>query len=103
MVDDRSTQTAFGTVYEKYLIRTRPERHTLWVPIKRPIVKLSAAHISSFPNVQVTFGKAIRAGRDNKYAQAAREIAAVDLSLVQLTGPPLNARGLHRGFLDVLA
>lgn len=66
-------------------------------------MKLTSAHISSFPKILATLGKAIRAGRDNKYAQAAREIAAVDLSLVQLTGPPLSASGMHRGFLDVYA
>ncbi|MFQ5607657.1 MAG: hypothetical protein ACE5GA_06900 [Candidatus Zixiibacteriota bacterium] len=55
-----------------------------------------------FVSAITLLGQAARESRDNKYAQAAREIASLDLRLPPLTGPPHRSVGLGRGFIDIL-
>ncbi len=66
------------------------------------IMKLSAAQAVSMPTSMETIGRAVREGRDHKYTKAAKEVVSLDWSFPKLTGPPLNAKGLQKGFIDIL-
>lgn len=65
-------------------------------------MEIKAGQRTDFQSAQELLGMAAREARDNKFAQAAREIAALDLQGPPLTGPPHRATTLGRGFIDIL-
>ncbi len=65
-------------------------------------MELGATNTSPMQTAISLLGQAARESRDNKYAQAAKEVASLDWQFPQLTGPPLNATGLQGGFIDIL-
>ena len=65
-------------------------------------MELSAKEAVSMPTSIEMLGRAVREARDNKYTKAAKEVASLDWSFPKLTGPPLNATGLQKGFIDIL-
>ena len=60
-------------------------------------MKLTAPDFTQFRSVSQTLGQAARNARENKYAQAAREIMALNMSIPPLTGPPLEGVQLGKG------
>ncbi len=65
-------------------------------------MEVSAGQLGEFQSAQELLGMAAREARDNKFAQAAKEIAALDFRPQPLTGPPHRATSLGRGFIDIL-
>ncbi len=65
-------------------------------------MEVSAGQLEEFQSAQELLGMISREARDNKYAQAAREIAALDFRPPPLTGPPHRAVTMGRGFIDIL-
>lgn len=65
-------------------------------------MEVSAGQLEEFQSAQELLGLISREARDNKFAQAAREIAALDLQPPPLTGPPHRAVSMGRGFIDIL-
>jgi len=66
-------------------------------------MKLTAPDFTQLRSVTQVLGQAARNARDNKYAKAAREIMALDMSIPPLTGPPLEGVQLGKGIVDLLA
>jgi hypothetical protein len=66
------------------------------------IKRMTPAHITSLPSVIQTLGRMAESWERNKYGKAAKEIAQLELSFPQQTGPPQRAQGMQRGFIDVL-
>lgn len=65
-------------------------------------MEVSAGQLEDFQSAQELLGMITREARDNKFAQAAREIAALDMQPPPLTGPPHRAAGMGHGFIDIL-
>lgn len=65
-------------------------------------MKVEAGQLGEFQSAQELLGIAAREARDNKFAQAARDIAALDFRPPPLTGPPHRATSMGRGFIDIL-
>ncbi len=65
-------------------------------------MEVSAGQLEDFQSAQELLGMISREARDNKFARAAREIAALDIQPPLLTGPPHRAVGMGRGFIDIL-
>jgi len=65
-------------------------------------MEVKAGETQDFQSAQELLGIVAREARDNKFAQAAREIAALDLRPPPLTGPPHRAASMGRGFIDIL-
>ena len=67
-------------------------------------MKLTAPDFTQLRSVTQVLGQAARNALENKYAQAAREIMALDMSIPPLTGPPLEGVQLGKGgSVDFLA
>jgi len=66
-------------------------------------MNITPDNTSLFPTASELLGRAAREARDNKYAQAAKEVVNLDLRFPKLTGPPVNGSGFQRGFIDILA
>ena len=66
-------------------------------------MKLTAPDFAQLRSVTQVIGQAAYNARENKYAKAAREIMALDLSIPPLTGPPLEGVQLGKGIVDFRA
>ena len=65
-------------------------------------MEVSAGQLEEFQSAQELLGIISREARDNKFARAAREIAALDIQPPPLTGPPHRTILMGRGFIDIL-